>query len=61
MMTKILSVLARSRKALIGGVVAYVGAYALKHGISLEDSAVNVLTAVLTLVSVWLVPNRPAV
>ena len=55
-----LDLFARSRKAIIGGVVAAVAGYALKHGIDLSEPAANVLTAVLTLASVWLIPNKPA-
>ncbi|MFM2078158.1 MAG: hypothetical protein RJA49_2048 [Actinomycetota bacterium] len=55
-----LDLIARSRKAIIGGVVAAAAGYAAKRGIDLSDTAANVLTAVLTLASVWLVPNKAA-
>jgi uncharacterized membrane protein (DUF441 family) len=52
--------LARSRKAIVAAVVAGAVTYGAKHGIDLSDSAANVLTALLTALSVWFVPNKAA-
>jgi hypothetical protein len=58
-MSAVLTFLAERRKAIIAAVVGGVSAYATRHGLDLSQSAADVITVVLTTISVYLVPNQP--
>lgn len=54
----LLAWVAGRRKAIVAAIVAYAVARLARDGVSLDAPAVDLLTTVITAVSVYLVPNK---